>query len=1830
MLRDQARAPGNEASSGQQRLDRWLHHRSLSTDGFLELAIQLAEDLDRLHARRVLHLHLHPGNVVMDPEGRPAFLDPGSEAASELGYIAPEQTGRMDRLPDQRADLYALGAIYYRALTGAPPFAGTDSIDVVHAHLARTPAAPAELNPQVPAVVSQIVLRLLAKMPEQRYQSAQTLLTELYQARAHLRPDGTIAPFELGRADLVAELPLPGKLYGRAGELDQLGASWSAVAAGSSRVVMLAGEGGSGKSRLARALEPLVVADGRGGFLVGKFSLRRSNVPHAALVEAVGGLMRRLLTEPEGLRAAWARGIREGLGRNAGVITPLVPDLARLIGEPPPVPALDPPGTQNRFQQAFLDLLRALLQRQPLVLFLDDLQWADAASLRLIQMLGSAPDLPRLLLLGAYRHEDVRPDHPLLAALSAMRSLGAQVSLLPLAPLDVASVTELCADALGAEPERTRPLAEVLVRKTAGNPFFLERLLRFLQKTGLLRLDGPGRWSWDLPALESVNVTDNVADLLIKALGHVPQPVRAVLGAAASIGRTIPRSWLAVACGQSPEEIIPALHSAVSEGYLVGSPENGLFHFAHDWLQQACSPLLLEADQKRLHHRLGLHLLPPETEEELADDLLFAGLDQLNLASGEIQAPTERLRVCQLNRRAARRARLSSAYDQALAHLQHAIALLPPERWQDHRALTFSLHRDALECALVCDQPAVAEALFRDAQQGGLAPHEAGELYRIRADAAMSGNAMAQAIEWARRGLQTLGIELPDAAAAGAAERQTAQDSLAGRNLDDILAGPVLDQPEQICAMQLLRGLMGPAYVTGSPLYPFVMGRMINISLAHGHSASSATAYAFHAMDLACQTGGGAAAHRFGQLAVDLARRFGDPGEELRSTAALLHNIAPWRTPLRAIVPLLQRAHRQGLETGELHHAIACGAGAAMLLFHQGAELHRVLQPLEAAAAASRHASALSTTTTLAIYRLQARCLQGLTRGRNRGPHAGPPAWGGNCFDDGALDEETFAGQLSPMQQATYHTLRLQTCFLFGDLPRARAFSHAARPLLARPRLAVLPTEHAFYTALTLAADHEHASPAQAASTRAAIAGEVERFRVWSEACPENFRHKHLLLGAELARIEGRTLDALRGYDEAIEAASREQFLQDEALAHELAARFHRAEGRKRFALLYLRAARDLYRRWGATAKVDVLEEEYPEYESDWLPAPSSGSHLGPEPAGAPETAFDLVALVRAAEAISQEVVLERLLDKLMEVCLTITGAERGALLLAEDEGLTLRARRSVTEPTSLHREPLTRTTQIPHLLVEQVQQSGEPLVLADASAHLTLGADPYVRARRVRSALALPILRQGRLVGVLYLENNLATRVFKPERSRLLQLLSSQIASALENSRLFERLSEEERALRFLAEASAALAESLDYQRTLRRVAELAVSGLADTCAVYTVEGEEVRRTASATADPAHQPRLDQVGRRLSETGSLAFVRQVVRSGAPIFLPRISQAELERHIPDPQARQMLEAIQVKSGMVLPLPARGRVLGVMALSRIQTDRRFNDSDLAVGTELARRAAAAIDNARLYQQKEEAVRLRNDFLSVASHELRTPIASLRLMTETIAPGHAAAVEPDPGAAAALTGPDLVRAVALIGRQSRRLQALVENLLDVEQIRTGALRVRLEPVDLVEVVHETLQHFKAEAARVACPITVTTSTPRLVGRWDRLRLEQVVANLLSNALKFGSGAPVDIAVEGREGVARLVVRDHGIGIPPERLPQLFRRFERAVPATNYGGLGLGLYIVRNIVEALRGQVAVESAPPQGTRFTVTLPLDQHDSLVIAAPAGVLPRPGPESGI
>lgn len=1788
--------------AGAQNLAQWLRRRPVSVEVFLSLALQLTEILVRLHERALIHRALDPTNVVVGPSDRLTLVDFGAATfvprdagvpprlSGSLLYIAPEETGRMNRIVDHRADLYSLGAIFHELLTGAPPFPALTPLETVHAHLARAPVPPARASAGVPVLLSDLTLKLLAKTPERRYQSAEALLADLREASRRFTGD-SIAGFELGLVDLARALPLPERLYGRGPELAALREDWERAAAGAHAVVELRGPPGVGKSALTlelrRILEPRVP------LLLGKFDQPGRGVPCAPLAEAFGPLMAALLLEPADLRERWRLRVQAAVGRNGQAIVEVVPRLEELLGPLPALPALGPLETENRLLLTFEAFVRALATAErPMALCLDDLQWADALSLRLFRALAAAPDLHHLLLVGAVR-SDGEADP--LAEIEARR--------LELSALDLEGVLGLCCDALRCEPVRGRPLAELILAKTAGNPLFVCRLLRFLHQSEALIFDAAlGTWTWDLARIQAVAVSENVVDLLLVALRRLPARTQEVLQNAACIGNRFSLELLAAVCDRDREGAAGAVWIAVAEGLLLPleGPAGGDFQFAHDRVQQAIYSLWDERRRRAAHLRVGRALLRLTAEGDL-EDRLFAIAGQLHLGAALVEDAGERTRFAELFLRAATKARRASLHDQALAHARRGIELLPADAWQSHPATTFALHRIALEAAHFAGTREEADQLLAAALAGTRSTIEKGDLFTLHVHAC---EARGDAVEGLRRGaegLRLFGVELPagDPSAAVARELAEVRTNLRGRHPDELLAAPPMKGEEELACMRLLGHMTGAVFFARQELFPWVVGRLVNLSLLHGNASSSPIGFVSYALLLQRMTGDHRLGHAFGQMAATLSRRLGDPGIECRTCLVFAALINSWCAPLRTSVALAREAQPRGLEAGDLLDTVSCATTTVILRHHQGVALGVLPAEIDAALAMARRSRLTTEIDALLAYRQAVRSLQGLTRAPG-------------SLDDAEFDEAAYLARHGGFSRTSLHLVRrLEIAYLLRDFPRARELAEAATRPLMFARAFVLNVEHAFYAALTMAGCCQGAAAEERAAFLGTLATHQRQLGVWADNCPENYRHKHLLVSAELARLEGRGEEAVALYDQAIDAAAEAGFPQDEALACELAGRFHRTREHRRIAAMYLSSALEGYGRWGARAKVEALEEEW-----------GAGGRAGgarPPAARAQDggPALDLTSLFSAAEAISSEVVLDRLLEKLMSVCLAAAGADRGAVLLDEAGTLYLRATGSVAGPAALQRRPLDQCQAlVPCTFIEHVSRGDEAVVISDAvrPGHGGFPDDPYFAAGGARSVMALPMRRQGQGLGVLYLENALATRVFTPDRVQVLRLLSSQIATSLQISRLFAGLTHEiderkraEAAMRFLADASVALASSLDERATLKLVARLAVGSMADWCVVDVFEEGEARRVAAAHADPAKEEllhRLRELQDRLGAPVQALDMRH--GGGGAVLVPEAKEPEMRRYLTDPEALRLAQQIGVGSSMILPLRARERLLGTMTLVSTPGGRRYDERDLALGDELARRAAMAIDNARLYREAQDAVRLRDDFLSIASHELNTPIAALQLTIEGFEQ-----------AAVVASRETLERMVRLVTRQSRRLGTLVKELLSVAELQAGRLHVERATVDLARVVREIAEELGPELLRARCKLTVDAPVP-VEGQWDRTRLDQIVTNLMANAIKYGAGTRIAVTVEeAPRGTARLVVEDEGIGIDPERLRRLFGRFDRAVSASHYGGMGLGLYVVKEIVSALGGTVSVKSTAKTGSTFTVELPCGSPPSTPLGGP-------------
>jgi predicted ATPase/signal transduction histidine kinase len=1793
--------------------------RPLEIDTFLELACRLAEILVHVHACDVIHGDINPSNIVLDANGAPTLVDfdraaigsstlsgPRDDLGGALSYASPEQLGRANRVVDRRSDLYSLGTVFYEMLTGAPPFRADDPLEIIHAHLARTPVSPTVVAAGVPRLVSGIVLKLLAKMPSSRYQTAAALLSDLDAARSQWRATAAIDLFELGSVDLALELPLTGRLYGRECELSALRAAVERVSRGPGEVVLIAGEAGVGKSALVQALhEEAAVApptlapetpdpagareERKARYISGKVDQRAANVPFASLIEALGGLVADLTEESADQRVMWRQRVLAAVGDNGRVLTELLPELEDLLGPSPELAPLEPLEAQTRLYttlQAFVQVFAS--EGRPLAIFLDDLHWADAASLDALRALSTNPEIKHVLFLAAFRPRDVGPDHPITRFEAELKRSRTRVSRIELTPLSRRAVHEFLAEALRAEPARVAPLADLMMRKTAGNPYFLRQLLGSLHRGGLLAFDLEERkWNWKIAQIDAIGITENVVELLLEAIRRLPDETRELLPQVACVGKFAGIGTLVGLTNRSEEETRAMLQPALREGLLVTDAASDGYHFAHDRVQQAAYSLLSEPRRKELHLRIGR--LFERRLNAKNDEAVFDAADHINLGAEFLATPAERLDLARLDHRAALKAKASAGFGPALAYARSGLAALPDGAWQTDQALAMLLQREAAECAYLSGDHALCDGLVQVALEHATSVVQKAEIHSLRVNSAASRDAWQEALEHGRRALAELGCTLPseEDLETAIADESRLVDQLLARGLRGVLLDlPFMSDPADLAVLRLLVALGAPAWwYRDRALFRLLTFRTLRFIIERGHGPESLAAVSQVAMCLSANDRFDAA-EAFSAAAQDLAERFGPQmGQRAHAEFVYAAFVERWRLPYPMVLSRLRRARDAAKKSGETRAAAYAMSAMVMYDFDAGRDLDAVLGDLEEGIPFLRKTRNEGILAFHLCYRQSLRCLKGLTARRNE-------------FAEQGFDEEAFLrmAEAAPSLVCLYWIRRLYTSIIFRDFAMAHSYAEAAGQLMTSMAGYVPAVDYLPHASLALLALCETAPIDRRAEWLAKVAENQARLAVWAKSCPANFRHLHVLVEAEIARVEGRPGEASDLYDEAAEAAADGGFCQDAALASELAGRQALARGRSRIADLHLRKARERYAQWGAAEKVRALEEEFPEIGRSDLFGP--GTRIR-------EADFDILSLLKSAETIATEVILNRLLERLIHVCAEAAGADRVVVILEEDGAPFVRASGTVDGEVDLERTALSENATIARHTIAQARATRRPMVVDEAVHDPRVAPDPYVTSRAMKSILALPVQRGAELVATLYFENSLVTHAFTGARLRVLELLSAQIAAALENSLLFERLKTEigdrrraEGTVRFLANAGAELAESLDSAQIFERLSRVLVPGLADWCSIDVLdEDRQIRRMATTHADPEKASLAREfLVKGVPDWTSPQPPAAVLRTGAPVLIEELTDELLPASCRDAEHMRLVRALGARSVLSVPMLAHGRIVGAITCCISGTTRRYGPDDVTVAQELAHRAALAIDNAGHFQRAQDAVRVREEFLSVAAHELHTPVTSLHLMMQALSRG-----------GVPVTSDNVRQTFGVADRQVRRLIRLIDELLDVSRIDSRRFPLERERVDLVGLVRDVVERFGDDAARTGSSISVQDVDEAVVGSWDRMRLEQVVSNLLSNAIKFGAGKPIAVTVSRTGGQARLDVTDQGIGVPADRLPHIFDRFERGVSSRQYGGLGLGLYIVRSIVESLGGRVGCEAAPGTGSTFCVDLPCE-----------------------
>jgi PAS domain S-box-containing protein len=1376
---------------------------------FLRLAVRIVAALGHVHSRRLIHKDVKPANILVSTARDQALLmglgiasrvprerqslQPPEFAAGTLAYMAPEQTGRMNRSIDSRSDLYALGVTLYEMLTGTLPFMASDPMELVHCHIARQPTPPGVKLEGIPAPVSAIIMKLLAKMAEERYQTAAGLESDLRRCLAEWQTEQRIDEFPLGEHDTPDRLLIPEKLYGREAEIAVLLAAFDRVIKGATpELVLVAGYSGIGKSSVVNELHKVLVPP-RGLFASGKFDQYKRDIPYSTLAEAFQSLTRRLLAKSEADLATWRAALLEALGPNGRLMIDLVPELKLIIGDQPPVPDLLPQDVRRRFQLVFRRFIGVFARLEhPLALFLDDLQWLDAATLDLLEDLLTPAGVQHLMLIGAYRDNEVTAGHPLMRKLEAIRSAGAKVQEITLAPLAGEDVRQLIADALRCEPERAAPLAKLVHEKTAGNPFFVVQFLQSLAEEGWLAFDHEkGRWSWDLNRILAKRYRDNIVDLMVGRLNRLPLDTQKALQQLACLGNIAPVRMLSLVLGKSPGEVRADLWEAVRLE-LVEDLE-GSCKFVHDRVQEAAYSLIPEELRDEAHLRIGRQLaahIPPEKREEAIFDIV----NQYNRGVALITSRDEREQLAELNLLAGKRAKASTAYASALRYLVAGAALLPGDSWECRHELIFWLELHRAECEFLTGALGVSEERLKLISARAANTVERATITRLRLNVYTTLDQSERAVEVCLDYLAHLGVKWPPhpTREQALAEYERIWSWLNGRSIEDLIELPLMSDPAMLRTLDVLTEVVTPALFTDENFLSLVICRMVNLSLEHGNSDGSCFAYVFLGMIAGRHFDNYEAGFEFGRTGYELVEKHGLRRYQARTYMCFGNLVMPWTRHVRTGRDLVRRAFDAASKAGDLTFAAYSRNNLNTNLLAAG-------DPL---AEAQREAKqgldfALNARFGLVIDIITAqlgliRTLRGLT-----------PTFG--RFDDEQFDERRFESHLASqpdlaLPECWYWIRKLQARVLAGDYRGAIEASVKAQRLLWTSPSFFETAEFEFYSGLARAALCDGMVREQYRPDFEALSGHRRKLEVWAANCPENFENRAALLNAEVARIEGREVEAMRLYEQAIRSARANGFLHNEALANELAARFYAARGFEQIAHLYLRNARQGYLRWGADGKVRQLDETYPYLQEAREQVPTASGTLG-----AAVEHLDLATVLKVSQAVSGEIVLEKLVETLLRTAIEHAGAQRGVLILPRGSELLIQAEAKTrgSSVTVRLRETPVSVLELPESIVRYAARTQETVILDDASAQNPFSPDDYIREQHLRSVLCLPLVKQGVLVAVLYLENNLGPNFFAPGRIAVLKLLASQAAISLDNSRLYRELTDSEAKFRRLVDSN-------------------------------------------------------------------------------------------------------------------------------------------------------------------------------------------------------------------------------------------------------------------------------------------------------------------------------------------------------------------------------------------------------------------------------------------
>jgi predicted ATPase/signal transduction histidine kinase/CheY-like chemotaxis protein len=1816
---------------GAESLKIILKSHTFSILDFLHIAIKITTTLGGIHQKKIIHKDINSSNIVLNHQtGQLKIIDFGlSTILSQeylslkspnllegtLAYISPEQTGRMNRAIDYRTDFYSLGVTFYELLTNQLPFESADALELVHCHIAKEPTPPHEINPEIPLILSEIVIKLMAKMAEDRYQSAWGISADLKKCLAQ-STNGKIKAFSLGYQDISPQLQLPQKLYGRESQIDSLLTAFYRVASGEEKQVaasnptttesqkwpvqrqtelmLISGYSGIGKSALVQELYKLITQK-RGYFIAGKFDQLQRDIPYQALVTAFQELVRQLLTETEAQLQQWQEKIRRALASNGQIIIDVIPEVELIIGKQNPVPELPQTEAQNRFNLAFQNFIQVFCQQEhPLVLFLDDLQWTDSATLQLLQLIMTDTTTQYLFVIGAYRDNEVSATHPAMLTLSEMKKQGVVINHLSLSPLNLNQVNEFIADTVKTECIPTQRLAELVWKKTQGNPFFIKEFLKSLYTEQFLKFEpNAGAWSWDLEQIITRNITDNVVELMSGKIQILSEPTQKVLRLAACIGNKFDLTTLSTINETSRKETANELWDAIQAGLILPVGDEYKFiqtdrdsndfkityKFAHDRIQQAAYSLISPQDKPDIHWQIG-QLLLQNTPQHILKQKIFDIVNQLNLGIQVINVQLERDKLAQLNLIAGKKAKASAAWEPAWNYLKIGRDFLSADSWLRQYDLTLALHVAAAEVASSCGNFEEMEKLASLVLEQATSLLDKVKVYEVKIQAYTVQNSPLSAIDTALSILKMLGIKFPNKPNKLDVLFKLIETklALAGKQIEDLIDLPQMTDPYKLAAMRLLSRAGSAAYFASPELMGLIALKQVNLSIKYGNSSVSSYAYAAYGLILSGEAVGDIeSGYQFGKLALKMVDKFHTQELKARTIFIVNYFIKHWKEHLRETLNPLRDAYSIALETGDLEYAAYAACVYSYYSYVLGKELTTVDREM---ATYSQAIDRLHQETSYYYNQLDRQVVLNLM-----GRSEDKCRLIGESYDEVKMLPIHLEANAQNICRTLYF-FKLVLCYLFQDYQQALENAKLAEKY-RDSAVGTIPLYH-FYNSLVHLAIYYDAPKSEQKLILKKVKANQKKIEKWAQFAPMNHLHKFYLVEAERHRVLGENARAIDCYDRAIALAKEHEYINDEALANELAAKFYIAWGKEQVAEVYMGNAYYCYLRWGATAKVTDLTERYPQVLKRFITAnishksrqklsdSSSNSTSG-------ET-LDLAALMKASGAIASEIELDKLLKTLMRIMLESCGAQIGYLILESQGQLRVEASGEANSNQVMVLQSTPIENCLPLSIIHYVERTQKGIIESDVAREGRFTQDAYIKRQQPKSILCAPLLNQGQLTGIVYLENNLADGVFTPDRLELIQLLSSQAAIALTNARLYTQVQ--------------------STQNRLNKFLNAIPLGIS----VHDATGQIVY--------------TNQVGQQLlniqdlpkSATEKLSETYSVYRAGTGEIYP-VEKLPLVRSLGGEKARaDDLELHQ--NERIVPLEATsmpifdetGNVEYAIAAFQDISDRKQAEKTLIENVRLEqeisdrKRTAAELEQAK--EAAESANKAKSTFLANMSHELRTPLNAILGFSQLM-----------DGAPNLLN--EQKENLNIIHRSGEHLLSLINQVLDLSKVEAGRMTLSETNFDIHHFLADIEDMFvlKAKYQGLELRFECATDVPQYI-RTDEVKLRQVLMNLIGNAVKFTASGSVSVEVKIQPATNKTAaetpttisfeVKDTGVGMTSEELQQLFQPFVQTTSGQKaQQGTGLGLTISRQFIRLMGGEITVISG---GKAFTPGMPLKE----------------------